>query len=336
MSGDRRGVATEEGPERNEDGASRSERRNSMDPLTPAGGSDTTTPDDLRPAPRLAIEPGVLLSEAWTIFSAAWPACLVVYWGTVAAWWLIINLLVIFLAALNVAIADPAVTPFLEFLRFLGFFLVPAWLWLGQGIAFLKIARRQPVEQQDLFRGGPYLLTALLAFGTFLAITAVPCLIAYASIEALLALGGADSLVATVRRLLPERTPADVAALESWLLVVLALTMAVVGLWYAAFFAVRVRLRTVPYLIIDRRAGVLESMRTSMQLTRGRVASLFLVHLAQFTINLAGLLVCCLGLFVTLPLTSLISAVIYNALAVDLPPIEPSGQGLADEDDATG
>ena len=50
---------------------------------------------------------------------------------------------------------------------------------------------------------------------------------------------------------------------------------------------------------------MLESLRMSMKLTRGRVSTLLLVHLAQFTINVAGLLVCCLGLFVTLPLTSL-------------------------------
>ena len=261
---------------------------------------DASTPTP-RPAP--AIEPGALLGEAWAIFSTAWPTCLVVYWGAFAASWLIINLLVIVLAGMNMAIGDPAVTPFLEFLRFLGLFLVPAWLWLGQCIAFLKIARREPVAQEDLFRGGPYLLTAVLASGTFLAIAAVPCLIVYGAIEGLLALGGGDSLVATVQHLLPAGLPAKVSEIGSGRLVSMALMLVLLGLWYAAFFAVRVRLRPFCFLIVDRRAGVLESLRMSMKLTRGRVATLFLIHLAQFTINLAGLLVCCLGLFVTLPLT---------------------------------
>jgi hypothetical protein len=306
-----------------------------MDPVTPADERDRLASAGRRLGPGLPIEPGGIIGEAWTIFVSAWPTCLVVYWGAGAAWWLIINLLVIFLASANLAIGDPAITPFLEFLRFLGLFLVPAWLWLGQVIAFLKIARKQPVAQQDLFRGGPYLLTALLAIGTFVAITAVPCLFVYGSIEALLALGGGDPLVATVRRLLPARTPADVAAFESWLLVVLGLTTSVVGLWYAAFFAVRVRLRPFAFLIIDRRAGVLQALRMSMQLTRGRVAGLFLVHLAQFTINLGGLVVCCFGLFVTLPLTSLISAVTYSALAADLAPVETSNEGRDDGESAS-
>jgi hypothetical protein len=317
MSGEGRGTPTED-PEAAEG---------------PPGERTSTALSSARPGPGSPIDPVLLLGEAWTIFSAVWPACLVVFWGAVAAWWLIINLLVIVLASINVAIGDPAITPFLEFFRFLGLFLVPAWLWLGQSIAFLKIARRQPVAPADLFRGGPYLLTALLASGIFLAITALPCLIFYGSTEALLALGGGDPLIATVRRLLPARTPATVADFESSLLILLGLTLAILGLSYAAFFAVRIRLRPFPFLIIGRDAGVLESLRTSMQLTRRRVAPLLLVHLTQFAINLAGLLVCCVGLFVSLPLTSLISAVTYKALAVDLPTVETSDEGP--EDDVT-
>src|SRR5262249_20810197 len=203
MSGDGHGAGTDVGPEPDEGAASRTERRIPMDPVTPADERDRLALAGRRPGPGLAIEPGIILREAWTIFASAWPTCLVLYWGAGAACWLIINLLVIFLASTNLAIGDPAITPFLAVLRFLGLFLVPAGLWLGQVIAFLKIARKQPVAQQDLFRGGPYLLTALLTIGTFVTITAVPCLLVYGGSEALLALGGGDPLVATVRRLLP-------------------------------------------------------------------------------------------------------------------------------------
>jgi uncharacterized membrane protein len=255
-----------------------------------------------------------LLREAWTIFAAAWPACLVVYWGAGSASWLILYVLTMTLAGLNVMIGEHDITPFLEFIRFLGLFLVPAWLWVGQSLAFLKLARKQPVALGDLFRGGPYLLTTLLATGLLLAIVAVPCVLIYGSAEALIALGGGDSLVAMVRQLLPTRTPEPLANFESTLLVLLALALVLAGLSYAAFFAVTVRLGQFPFLIIDRGAGVFESLRMSMQLTRERAATVFLVYLAQFTINLAGLLVCYVGLFVSLPLTSLISAVTYNAL----------------------
>jgi hypothetical protein len=275
-----------------------------------------------------SVDPGAVIGEAWAIFSMAWPACLVCYWGTWASWWLIVNFLAIILASLNAAIGDPEFTPFLEFARFLGAFLVPAWLWLGQGLAFLKLARRRPATLEDLFRGGPYLLTALLAAGVFLAITAIPCLIIYGITEAVLALGGGESLVATVWRQLPARTPETLAEFESALIVLLGLRAVVLGLSFASFFAVRVRLRPFAFLILDREAGVVKSLRLSLRLSRGRVASLFLIHLAQWTINFAGALVCCLGLFVSLPFTSLISAVTYDMLVADLPPID-RGDGEA-------
>ena len=94
--------------------------------------------------------------------------------------------------SLNALAGEPEITPFLEFVRFLGMFLVPAWLWIGQSLAFLKIARREPVTLEDLFRGGPWLLTVLLATGVLLAVAAIPCLLIYGAAEGLLALGGGD------------------------------------------------------------------------------------------------------------------------------------------------
>ena len=93
-----------------------------------------------------------------------------------------------------------------------------------------------------------------------------------------------------------------------------------------------VRLGQFPFLIIDRDAGVLESHRLSWELTRGRAATVFLVYLAQLTINLAGLLTFYVGLFVTLPLTSLVTAVTYNALCGHPAATVPPRPGTADED----
>ena len=50
-------------------------------------------------------------------------------------------------------------------------------------------------------------------------------------------------------------------------------------------------------------------------MTRGHVATVFLVYLAYLTINLAGLLTFCAGLFFTLPWTNLLLAVTYDALS---------------------
>jgi hypothetical protein len=290
---------------------------------TPEAASSDRLSDSAgtRPTARWAVDPGDIFRETWTLFAAAWPACLFIYWGTVAASWLILYLLTLMLGGLNAIIGERDITPFLEFIWFLGLCLIPAWLWIGQNLAFLKLARKQQVALENLFRGGPFLLTALLAAGILFAVAAVPSLLVYGSAEALLAFGGGDSLVAMVRRFLPASTPAPIAQFESVSGVLLTLTLAILGLSYAAFFAVTVRLGQFPFLIIDRGTGVLESLRMSMQLTRGRAATVFLIYLAQFAINLAGLLVCYLGLFVTLPLTSLTSAVTYNALSGHLEPV---------------
>ena len=106
--------------------------------------------------------------------------------------------------------------------------------------------------------------------------------------------------------------------------------MVVVALSYAAFFAVTIRLGQFPYLIIDRGEGVLDSLRMSMRLTRGRATTVFLVYLAQLTINLAGLLAFNVGLLLTLPMTSLLSAVTYHALCG---PPDPADRSEGDRSD---
>lgn len=284
---------------------------------TPETGKSS---DTSRPIP--PIDPSALLGEAWGLFAGSWPTCLVVYWGAFAAFWVIMNLLVVVLAGLNAMIGDPSFTPVLEFVRFVGLFLVPAWLWLGQGIGFLRIARREPVAVEDLFRGGPYLLTALLSVAAFLAIVAVPCLTIYGAAEAFLSLGGDPPLATMWRKLAAARSAEDFEAADDFLLVLLGASVAILALWVAILLAVRSRLRPFPFLILDRNAGVPGALGTSIRLTGGRMSTLLVVHLAQFTINLAGLMLCCLGLLVSLPFTRLVSAVTYNALAADLPPIE--------------
>ncbi len=64
-----------------------------------------------------------------------------------------------------------------------------------------------------------------------------------------------------------------------------------------------------------------------MRLTGGRASTVFLVYLAQLTINLAGLLAFNVGLLLTLPMTSLLSAVTYHALCG---PPDPADRPEAD------
>jgi hypothetical protein len=251
-------------------------------------------------------------------------------------------LLTAMLASISVLAGDRDLLPFLEFVHFVGVFVIPAWIfWLGRNLGLLKIARREPVPPDTLFQCGPHLLTFLLAA----AILASPCLIIYASAEALLALEGDGSLVSLIRIVLAGKPP--IPPEQSMIRFLLAgrlplapseyenrmnVLLAVVGLAYAAFFAVRVRLGQFPFLIIDRGADVQESLLGSMELTRGRVATVFLIYLAQVAIDLAGLLLCCVGPFITMPLNGLISAVTYDVLSRDLPVADGKKSGTAESD----
>lgn len=276
--------------------------------------SAATGPSPRSPGLSRHVGVGMILGESWARFKAAWPACMLIYWGGVAVSWMILLFLTLTLASLNAVAADPQVTPFLEFLQFVGRFLVPAWIWIGQTIGFLKIARREPVRFDDLFRGAPWLLTFLLAAGVLVAVAALPCLLIYAASEAIVALRGGEALGSMIISLWPTTAPGLVVPWEGEFAALVLITLGVVVLWYLAFLAVTVRLGQFAYLVIDQGAGVLESHRTSWRMTRGHSATVFLIYLAQFALNLAGLLMCYVGIFFTLPLTSLLSAVLFQVL----------------------
>jgi uncharacterized membrane protein len=79
--------------------------------------------------------------------------------------------------------------------------------------------------------------------------------------------------------------------------------------------AVLARLGQFSYLIIDQGTGVVDALRGSWRLTRGRFATVIAVYLAYFTINCAGLLALCVGWIFTLPMTSLLLVMTYLALS---------------------
>jgi hypothetical protein len=264
-----------------------------------------------------------IFRETWAAFTAAWPACLVIYWGATASSWLIVTLLTLTLASFNALAADRQITIFLEFIRFVALVVVPAWLWIGQNYAYLKLARREPVAFDDLFRGGPWLLTTLLAMGIVLAIFAVPAAIFYFTAETLMQRYGGGSMVPLVHKISEGVITAPAAENE---IAYIALSAVFLGS-YLVFLAVMSRLGQYPFLILDRHHDVLEAHRTSLRWTRGRAGFIFLVFLIQFAINIAGALALYVGLFLTLPLTSLSSAVLYQAMSAR-EPAEP-----ADDDD---
>jgi hypothetical protein len=283
-----------------------------------------------RRAPRV----GDLIRVTWSIFLARFSICLAAYWGSTAASWLILLVVSLTLAGLNDLVREPAFFEFVRFLLFLADVIVPAWLQIGLNLALLKIARQEPTTIEDLFRGGPYLLTTLLASLVFLSLAAAPCGLVYLFAEALAAEHqGLLMTIAAIPMLVAARASEPVlqgalnlavaeltpAAISSFLALgcVAALASAVV-------LALLARLGQYAYLVLDQGAGVLDSIIGSRKLTRGWLPTLALVYLAALAINVAGLLTFCVGLCFSLPLASLLMAVTYQALIEGLPAIARS------------
>jgi uncharacterized membrane protein len=68
------------------------------------------------------------------------------------------------------------------------------------------------------------------------------------------------------------------------------------------------------YFIIDKKAGIMESIEKSGKLTEGVLMDLFLFALALFGINLLGFLFVGIGLLVTMPISMVARAHVYRQL----------------------
>ncbi|MBL8827359.1 MAG: hypothetical protein JNM18_10325 [Planctomycetaceae bacterium] len=153
--------------------------------------------------------------------------------------------------------------------------VVQTWLNLGVAKFNLGIARGQRADIYEVFRGGPYLVPAILAS---------------------LLIGGGVLLCLAV--LLPAFLT------EYWLIV--GIPVAVIGTLYISF-----TYSQFMYLIVDRGMGVMDSLNTSAQIMAGNRLLLFVLGIVCGGIMLLGLLAFCVGLFVAIPLVSLVMVVAY-------------------------
>ncbi|MEW6572492.1 MAG: hypothetical protein AB1374_02505 [Bacillota bacterium] len=70
------------------------------------------------------------------------------------------------------------------------------------------------------------------------------------------------------------------------------------------------------YFIIDKKTGVIESLKRSSAITKGSRWNLFLFGLLLALINILGMLALLIGLFATVPTTMVANAYVYRKLAV--------------------
>jgi uncharacterized membrane protein len=68
----------------------------------------------------------------------------------------------------------------------------------------------------------------------------------------------------------------------------------------------------VPYVVVDEKRGILQSLARNMELTKGIRLQLFLFILVLIVVNVLGVLALGVGLLVTFPVTYLASAYVYR------------------------
>lgn len=85
------------------------------------------------------------------------------------------------------------------------------------------------------------------------------------------------------------------------------------GLLVFLFFATRFQF--FGYCIVDKNAGIRESLRVSYQMTQGIFWKLFILGIILILLNVAGAMVFFVGLFFTVPITMLITALVYERIS---------------------
>lgn len=250
-------------------------------------------PLDLKP---VEFSIGDVLTRTWEIYRDRMGICIGVTDGCIA-----INYAGNLGLQLAMGVAslakNQAVMVLIMVVAFVAAFLLQMWLSIGQLLVMLDIARGRNASFGGVFRGGRFIFPVLaasillwLALGTMLGLTAVPGVLLWVAL-------GRDSVAGPI-------------------VFGLGLTAGVV-----ATCILGLRCSQFNYLIIDRNLGIMDSLRTSMTITRGNAGMIFVIYLLTGAINIGGFLACFIGILFTLPFSVLLVTVTYLAL---------TGQATAD------
>ena len=233
---------------------------------------------------------GDVFNWSWSIFKEKMWLCMSIFWGAAMLNWASSFGLSLGLQVILAGVRDAAFVMVAIVLVNFAKIVINIWLVIGQGRAYLKIARRQPVAFQEIFQGGRFVPTTFHAGFVYGVILVVPAMIAVGVISV------------------------SLAAMANQSAGGLVMVLAVGSL--AAFFVIYVSARLVMfyYLVIDRNAGAIDSLRQSWQLCQNQVGTIIVVFLLQMAIILAGLLALCVGLIIAVPFSGMFLPVTYLAL----------------------
>ncbi|MDF2697398.1 MAG: hypothetical protein K0S65_5781 [Labilithrix sp.] len=82
-----------------------------------------------------------------------------------------------------------------------------------------------------------------------------------------------------------------------------------------------------PFFVVDQRLGPVDSLRASWDSSEGQKGNLFMLGLAELGLMIVGIVACCLGLFVAVPVMMLARAIVYTRMSgtAPAPPAPPPG-----------
>ncbi len=183
---------------------------------------------------------------------------------------------------------DPAIVQFLEFAASIAAIVLSTWISVGLQLALLRIVRGRQTAFADLFRGGPYLVTAILG-----------------------------SIVIAFLVMLPSQAIANAfLSLTVWPISLASFfsRLAVAMLGVVAIAIVLLRLNFFVFAAIEYEVGVRDALIASWTITRSRLPTLVLMLMTQVCLVLAGALALGIGLVVALPFAFLLHAATYVLL----------------------
>lgn len=237
----------------------------------------------------MPIRLGDILGRTWEIYRDRMAGCIGVVIGSVAI------MLVPFLLMSGGLAATEKMEPrelsaVVAVLGGLTAAVMSVWIHVGLATVMLDIARGRPVAFGKVFSGGRFILRFLLAGFLFT-----------------IALYGA-----IVLGMIPGGLVAMVPGVNPGVAATAFLLGGMIGVIGSILLAVR--MSQFVYLIVDRDAGYLESLRLSFRITRGNAGMIIGIALLMTLINFAGALACFVGQIFTVPFALLLLAVTYLAL----------------------
>ncbi len=243
-------------------------------------GSPTTVPFDV----------GSILGATWTIYKERLGYCMSVCWTAVVIMWGVQFLQNRVLHGHGLANGVRSEPFLVTFAVFFGGYIFNTWLGIGQNLAMLSMARREAGAFEQLFRGGRFILTSIVAVVLFMMTIGLIMIVNLVWIP-------------IVTALLGRGHPASIGVF-------------VVAVAIACVFAIYIstRFSQFNFFIIDQSVGAMDSLSWSWEATRGRAGTLVVIYAMMALINLGGFLACFVGLLFTIPFSMLMLAVAYLSL----------------------